>query len=551
MKPYLLPFLFMVVCLLPTALVAQLDSTQQASPRGVPVVYHGDTLFLLYGKIGPFSPETRAEGVKRRLDQLVANPASLADTFLVDTSGATVDILSGDLVIMSITPEDAQGAGQAPAVLARQYRQVIHDAIDKKLDLSSPRAILINLGLLLLAILGLLIMFWGVRKLFDLLRGNIKKLEKNIFFSNNRLLQFFKYITPRRERDLLLVVSRTLRYFSYFFVLFFYFPFVFAYLPWTRPYVQQVWANVSKPLVFVWESFTGYLPNLFFIAVILLVTRYLVRFLLYLAKEVEREKIVIDGFYGDWALPTFKLVRVLIYAFALIVMFPYLPGSDSPAFQGVSIFLGLLLSLGSSTAVANVVAGLVITYMRPFQIGDRVKIGDTVGDVMGRSLLVTRLKTIKNEDITIPNANILTGQLKNYSSHAEEIGLILNTTVTIGYDVPWKKVEEALIQAALTADMIEKEPKPFVLKTSLDDFYVSYQLNAYTKQAGKAAAIYSRIHERILDIFNESGIEILSPHYGAHRDGNAMAVPPEDLPDNYEPPAFRLHNPFEIFKPKK
>ena len=181
--------------------------------------------------------------------------------------------------------------------------------------------------------------------------------------------------------------------------------------------------------------------------------------------------------------------------------------------------------------------------MRPFKIGDRVKIGETVGDVMEKTLLVTRLKTIKNEDITIPNAQILTTQLKNFSSHAEESGLILNTTITIGYDVPWKKVEELLIKAALACEAIDKEPKPFVLKTSLDDFYVSYQLNAYTEQAAKAAVIYSEIHTQILDLFHQAGIEILSPHYGAQRDGNTLTVPPENIPKDYKAPGFRIINP--------
>lgn len=544
---YLRLFLCLTVFSLPVFLQAQNDTTLRV-PEGYPVIYQADTLFYLYGFVGPFSPKARSEGIVNRLDELIGNTASLNDTFHIIDNGTTLDILNGDLVIMSVTEQDTAGTGKSRQALARQYKDAIQNAINKQIDLSSPRAIFLNLGLLLLAIIILIALFRGVRWLFDWIRGQISSLETNIIFRNNRLIRIFSFITPRRERDLLLVISRSFRYLSYFFVLFFYFPFVFAYLPWTRPYVQKVWSYLSKPVVFVWDSFTSYLPNLFFIVVIIVITRYLIRILQYLAKEIEKEKIVIAGFYGDWAVPTFNLVRVLILAFALIVMFPYLPGSNSPAFQGVSIFLGLLLSLGSSTAVANIVAGLVITYMRPFKIGDRVKIGETVGDVVERSLLVTRLKTIKNEDITIPNANILTGQLKNYTSHAEEVGLILNTSVTIGYDVPWKKVEELLISAAVKTERIEKQPSPFVLKTSLDDFYVSYQLNAYTKHPAKAAVIYSEIHTHILDNFNEAGIEILSPHYGAHRDGNVLTIPPENIPEDYEAPAFRMHNPFTDHK---
>jgi small-conductance mechanosensitive channel len=203
----------------------------------------------------------------------------------------------------------------------------------------------------------------------------------------------------------------------------------------------------------------------------------------------------------------------------LVVIFPYLPGSSSPAFQGVSVFLGILLSLGSSSATSNLVAGLVITYMRPFKVGDRVKIGEVTGDVIEKTMLVTRIKTIKNEDVTVPNSMVLSSSTVNYSARTKtnEPGLILHYTVTIGYDVPWKKVYSLLTNAALATVHIEKEPTPFVLQTALDDFSICYQINAYTLQANLQASIYSNLLENIQDVFNEAGIEILSPHYNVIR----------------------------------
>lgn len=186
------------------------------------------------------------------------------------------------------------------------------------------------------------------------------------------------------------------------------------------------------------------------------------------------------------------------------------------------------------------VSGVVITYMRPFRIGDRVKIADTTGDVVEKTLLVTRIRTTKNVDITIPNAMVLGSHIINFSSSANEKGLILHTTVTIGYDVPWNKVHELLISASNETEHILKEPKPFVLQTSLDDFYVSYELNAYTNEPGKMARIYSQLHSKIQDKFNEAGVEIMSPHYGAMRDGNQTTIPENYLPKTYEPPAFKI-----------
>jgi len=319
-------------------------------------------------------------------------------------------------------------------------------------------------------------------------------------------------------------------------------PLLFSVFPWTRGIAETLLGWIIKPLKAVLSGILDYLPNIFTILVIVAITHYVIRFIRFLTSEVESGALVIPGFYADWARPTFNLIKILLYAFSFIVIFPYLPGSDSKIFQGVSVFLGILFSLGSSSAISNAVAGFVITYMRPFKVGDRIKIGEITGDVIEKSVLVTRVRTIKNEEITIPNATILTSHTVNYTASARELGLILHTSVTIGYDVPWKQVHQLLIDAALaTKDILNDERKPFVLQTSLDDFYVAYQLNAYTADSHRIAAIYSELHQNIQDKFNEAGVEILSPHYRAGRDGNPVAMPPDYLPPDYQPPAFRVN----------
>lgn len=187
------------------------------------------------------------------------------------------------------------------------------------------------------------------------------------------------------------------------------------------------------------------------------------------------------------------------------------------------------------------VAGLIITYMRPFRIGDRIKIADVVGDVVERTMLITRIRTSKNEIITIPNSSVLSGNTINYSSEAQDRGLILHTTVTIGYDVPWKDIHQALVDAALLTEMILAEPQPFVLQTSLDDYYVAYQINAYTREATRQGHIYSQLHQNIQNVCNERGIEILSPHYRAQRDGNETTIPKDYRAKDYKPPGFNVN----------
>jgi small-conductance mechanosensitive channel len=225
----------------------------------------------------------------------------------------------------------------------------------------------------------------------------------------------------------------------------------------------------------------------------------------------------------------------------VVVIWPKIPGSSSDIFKGVSVFLGLLVSFGSSSAIGNMVAGLVITYMRPFVLQDRVKIGDVTGDVVEKSLLVTRLRTIKNEIVTIPNSTILSGNTINYTIMAKKEGFILHTTITIGYDEPWRKIHDLMINAALATEGVDVKRKPFVLQTSLEDWYVAYQINAYTKQPEKSALIYSNLHANIQDKFNEAGVEIMSAHYQTLRDGNKTTIPSDYLPDGYETPGFNVN----------
>jgi len=259
-----------------------------------------------------------------------------------------------------------------------------------------------------------------------------------------------------------------------------------------------------------------------------------------LAGQVRDGYIVLGGFPAEWADPTRKIVRFLLVALGVVVAFPYLPASGSSAFTGVSVFLGVLVSLASSSALSNVIAGLVLTYTRAYRLGDRVRVGDTYGDIVATSLLVTKVRTIKNEEITIPNAIVLGNSVTNYSREAGTLGLILHTSVTIGYDAPWRTVHGLLVEAALATPGVLRDPPPFVWQTALNDFYVTYEINAYTAAAHDAPAIYADLHARIQDAFYAAGVEIMSPHYASLRDGNTIAIPEASRPPGYRAPGFRV-----------
>jgi small-conductance mechanosensitive channel len=395
---------------------------------------------------------------------------------------------------------------------------------------------LVSTGVLVGVLFGLKVLFV---KLYPFIRSLRGTLIRPLKFQKWEIVSATKavVITIKTARVLRVVITAGLLYA--------YATLLLSFFNVTRGFGAILFNSVKLPVITAYKAFIAFAPNLIYIAIFVLIAYYVNKLVKLVFTAIANEKISIPGFYNEWAVPTYQIVRFVIIVFTLIMIFPYLPGSESPAFRGVSIFLGVLFSLGSTSAVANIVAGLVITYMRPFKLGDRVKIADTVGDVIEKNLLVTRIRTIKNVEITVPNAMVLTNHVINFSAAGNKDGLILHTSVTLGYDIPWRTVHELLIKAAESTENVLAEPPPFVLQTALDDFTVNYELNAYTDKPGLMAVTYSDLHRNIQDRFNEAGVEIMSPRYFALRDGTGTAIPDEYLPKNYNPPAG---NPLGIFK---
>jgi small-conductance mechanosensitive channel len=318
---------------------------------------------------------------------------------------------------------------------------------------------------------------------------------------------------------------------------------IFGQFPATQGYARQVGLWLWNPFVHILRGALGYLPNLFYILVILVVARFVLRMIEYVFGAAERGLISLEPWiHRDVARPTGLIIKVTVIVVTLFFVAPLIPGTGSTAAKGISIILGLMISFGSTSTVGNFVAGIVLMYMRPFQLGERVRVGDTTGDVIERTFLYTKVLSIKNEEIIVPSLSALGAPITNYSARAHAQGLILHTAVTIGYDAPWRQVHELLIRAADRTAHLLKEPKPFVLQTALDDFYVNYQINVYTDEASRMAQIYSDLHQNIQDSFNEAGVEICSPHFRQVRDGNTIAIPADYVPKNYEAPSFRVES---------
>ena len=512
----------------------------KSSANGFPVAPFGDTLFFVYTRVGSFNANDRAAAISSKINKLSDDYNFNPDSLTVHEADASAEIIYRDFMVMSVNELEALWFDRKSKEIATEYRTLIADAIKAERKSNS----ILNIALRILAIIlilgGIYIVIRLINKLFKKINGKLTNLKDSAL----KGIQFrgYQFLDSDRELQVILFLTNIVRLLVIALALYIALPLLFSVFPWTRGIAETLFGWITTPLKSVFGGLFNYLPNLFSIIVIATVTHYVVKFLKFIASEIEIGVLVVPGFYPDWAKPTLNIVKFLVYAFSFIIIFPYLPGSDSPIFQGVSVFVGILFSFGSSSAISNAVAGLVITYMRPFKVGDRIKIGELVGDVVEKSLLVTRIRTIKNENITIPNSTILAGSTINYTTSAKESGLILHTGVTIGYDVPWNQVHELLIKAAKATNgiMQDENHKPFVLQTSLDDFYVAYQINAYTEQSNRMAGIYSDLHQNIQDQFNEAGVEILSPHYRAARDGNTMAIPPNYLPKGYQAPPFHI-----------
>jgi len=369
------------------------------------------------------------------------------------------------------------------------------------------------------------------------------ELLKKWRFTRFHVIRFkaMELVTPNQITDVLIALARYIHIGLNLVLGLTGLTFALSFFPSTHDVIAGMINKLTEMLIGAGETILGYLPNLITLLIIFVVTRYTLKLLRFFHEGIHSKKIKIAGLHQELTEPTFQLLRFIIMALALVSAYPFLPGSDSPAFRTITIFIGFLLSLGSTSLVTNIVSGIVLTYTRGLRIGDRVKIGQTVGDVLERTLLVTRIRTIKNVVVTIPNGMVLNNEIINYNAPMLEEGLILNTTVTIGYDVPWRKVHDLLIQAALATRDILSDPQPFVLQTSLDDYYVSYELNAYTHAPERMAIIYSELHQNIQDWFNEGGVEIMSPGYTAYRDGNEATIPLQ----------YRKHGPVPILMPER
>ena len=511
----------------------------QAPGNGYPVALDNRTLFEIKA---PRAPYTAAQRAKNMADDLraAAEDRHVHPDELRIVQGETDSILlAGHTFILMVTDADAGLENRSREELIREWERIVASAI---VEYRRARAPWIMARNVLLAILCWALVAASLRVARRVNRRTTAWLQR--FCQRILEKRHLGGIHSLYEAQLqggvkalvnlatvligAIVISMAISY-------------SLGLFPGTADVSFRLFNYIRNGAALIAKSIVGYLPNLAVILLVVATTYGFIRLIGAALKAMERGAIALPGFHREWIEPTNKIVTFLAVLFALVVIFPYLPGGDSPAFRGASIFLGVLVSLGSSSAMGNVIAGIILTYMRPFRVGDRVRIADTVGDVVEKSLLVTRMRTVKNVHTIIPNSMILGAHILNYSAEAEGRGLIVHTSITIGYNVPWRTVHQLMVDAALATRGILDEPRPYVLQTSLNDFHISYEVNGFTDRPNEMHLIGPELHARIQDEFNGAGVEIMSPSYLSMRDGNTVTIPEEQRPKDYRAPSFRVH----------
>ena len=475
-----------------------------------PVEIDGTVLFRVRGT-SAFPAEKRAEAIAGRIEALAADASVPADAVgTVEVENGTM-IVAGSQPVMLVTDADARLESVDRKVLALNIARDIRQAVADYRQARSRgalmhSAVLSGVATAILAVL-LALVIWLSRRLHAALEQRYRLRLQSLG------IQSFQIVRAERIWDAARRALGGARALVILVVGFIYLQYVLGLFPWTRGPANRLLGYVFDPLRTMGRGIVHEIPDLIFLAILFFVTRYLLKLISLFFGAVGRGEVTLSSFDREWAESTYKLVRVGVIVFALVVAYPYIPGSGSEAFKGISIFIGVLFSLGSSSAIANLIAGYMMIYRRAFRVGDRVKIGATIGDVTERRLQATHLKTIKNEEVIIPNSAILNNEVVNYSSLARRGGLILHTTVGIGYDTPWRQVEAMLLMAAERTPGLMKEPAPFILQNVLDNFAVTYELNVYCDNAQAMIALYTSLHRNILDLFNEYGVPIMTPAY--------------------------------------
>jgi len=475
-----------------------------------PVIIDGNELFNVIG-LSALPSEERATSIVENILRAADSSDRATVKMEIRPSEFGPELFADDIKIITITTLDADYENTGSDLIAVLQNKAVEEAIIAY-RLSRSEGSRIESGLVVLA---LTVAFGTFTFLFFKIRHKVPswvaqritgKLDKVETATN-------EIVRSQTIGTIAASIVRVLLLLFYLINFYYYLSFTLRSIAETRSFAGELFNFLTDPVIAVSFEILGQVPNVITLLLIGFVTRFVIKTTRLVFENIDSGALSFNGFEKQWVWPTYKMLRVVIVLLAIVFAFPYIPGSDSAAFKGVSILIGVMMSLGSSSVVGNLLAGIFVIYKRSTNIGDRIKVGEHIGDVVAIRLMETHLKSLKNELISIPNSQLLGTDVVNYTSQLDPKGLLVHTTVGIGYEEPQRKIEAMLITAAERTKNLKRNPKPFVLRTGLMDFAVNYQINAYSTHGDKLPQIMSDLHSNILDVFNEERVQIMTPSY--------------------------------------
>lgn len=498
------------------------EETQTEMPAALPtvevpseatVMYMNRPIVTLRASIGGLSPEERASRIHRRLveldDAMLRRPITVEHAEIGDVNGVFIS-LEGATMLLGIADGDVDPeTNQTAEQLGQEVKARLEEAFAARLEQQRLPVLLRGIGLSVASALfaiGLVWLVWRLRaragRWFDAL------IARQIKTTSGAHIEWERYGYEFTARVVQLATT-----FAVLVLIYLWLTFALGQFPLTAPLGEQLGGYLFSILRDLGGQAVAALPGILTVLIILLVAQALSRVIGNLTEAVEDGRVTLPFLQRDTARASRQILKFVVWGIALAIAYPYIPGSDSLAFQGLSVLFGLMISLGSTGVVSQIMAGTVLAYARALHPGDFVRVGETEGTVLKVGAISTKLLTPNNEEVTIPNSVLIEDSITNFSQRYSNSASVASTQITIGYDTPWRQVHAMLLMAADRIEGIVKSPEPYVVQRALTDFYVQYELFVVVEWPGERLSVMSKLHSQIQDVFNEFDVQIMSPQY--------------------------------------
>jgi small-conductance mechanosensitive channel len=533
---WIVALLFVAVSLSSADAGAQNAKPSQFPTSEAPIRFWNRVIAVQRATVAGGSPEDRAERASQKLAQLPLNVSTdeiVIRPIRVDNQDGIGFVFRGNFLFFlgtaDLDEESGENLEQASDSAIRNLAEALQARVAER---SWPviRSGLLHTLIGLVVLVALCIAAWKVQAWI------VKFLRQR---EQSTSLTLFRVDVLPHIAAAFYGILRLLTWVLTFSLIYVWITISLRRFPYTEPWGNQAGSYVLNSLRDLANTVLNGLPGLLMVILIFIVTRWLIRMARVLFEQVATGRISVTWMDADVAHATKRIFSAIVWLFAIIVAYPYIPGSQTQTFKGLSVFLGLVISLGSTGIINQIMSGLFVVYSRALKTGEWVKVNETEGEVLDVGLLAAKIRTIEGQEVTIPNSVLVGTSTRNYTRLGNSNGMSLSATVTIGYDAPWRQVHALLQLAADRTPNISKTPKPSVVQRQLSDFYVEYTLIARLDDERLRIQTVSNLNSAIQDAFNEFGVQIMSPHYMIPPN-TSVIVPRERWDAKPSPPLSRI-----------